>query len=112
MARNPGLSPPIGGGPSLMEGVPPHSPPAGPHWTLLTCCSALATAVMARACDGWTALVSQKSIDGTHKYRVGIVAAGPEVIYTFLNPKEEYNFSGGQWDTVAVRAGERATQIN
>ena len=61
---------------------------------------------------GWTAVVSQKSIDGTHKYRVGIVAAGPKVIYTFLNPKEEYDFSGGQWDTVAVRAGERATQIN
>ena len=57
-------------------------------------------------------MVSQKSIDGTHKYRVGIVSAGSEVIYTFLNPKEEYDFSGGQWDTVAVRAGERATQIN
>ena len=61
---------------------------------------------------GWTAVVSQKSIDGTHKYRVGIVAAGPKVIYTFLNPKEEYDFSRGQWDMVAVRAGQRATQIN
>jgi hypothetical protein len=61
---------------------------------------------------GWTAVVSQKSIDGTHKYRVGIVSAGPKVIYTFLNPKDDYDFSGGQWDTVAVRAGERATQVN
>jgi hypothetical protein len=61
---------------------------------------------------GWTAVVSQKSIDGTHKYRVGVVSAGPKVIYTFLNSKKDYDFSGGQWDTVAVRAGERATQIN
>lgn len=60
---------------------------------------------------GWTAVVSQKSIDGTHKYRVGIVSAGRKVIYTFLNPKKDYDFSGGQWDTVAVRAGERATQV-
>ena len=61
---------------------------------------------------GWTAVVSQKSTDGTHKYRVGIVSAGPKVIYTFLNPKEDYDFSRGQWDMVAVRAGQRATQIN
>jgi hypothetical protein len=61
---------------------------------------------------GWTAVVSQKSIDGAHKYRVGIVSAGKKVVYTFLNPKEDYDFSGGQWDTVAVRAGERATQTN
>jgi hypothetical protein len=60
---------------------------------------------------GWTAVVSQKSIDGTHKYRVGIVSAGRKVIYTFVNAKKDYDFSGGQWDTVAVRAGERATQI-
>jgi hypothetical protein len=61
---------------------------------------------------GWTAVVSQKGTDGTHRYRVGIVSAGSKVIYTFLNPKEDYDFSGGQWDTVAVRAGERATQVN
>ena len=58
MARNPGSSPPSGGGPSLTEGVPPHSPPAGPHWTLLTCPSALATAVIASACDGWAASIT------------------------------------------------------
>jgi hypothetical protein len=61
---------------------------------------------------GWTAVVSQKSTKGTVKYRVGIVSAGSKVIYTFLNPRDDYDFSGDQWDTVAVRAGERATQIN
>jgi hypothetical protein len=61
---------------------------------------------------GWTADVSQKSTQGTVKYRVGIVSAGPKVIYTFLNPRGDYDFTGKQWDTVAVRAGERATQVD
>jgi hypothetical protein len=61
---------------------------------------------------GWTAVVSQKTTGGTAKYRVGIVAAGPKVIYTFLNPKGDYDITGDQWDTVAVRAGERATQVD
>jgi hypothetical protein len=62
---------------------------------------------------GWTAVVSQKLTDGrTAKYRVGIVSAGPKVIYTFLNPKSDYDFTNSQWDTVAVRAGERATQVD
>jgi hypothetical protein len=61
---------------------------------------------------GWTTVVSQKSTDGTAKYRVGIVAAGPKVIYTFLNPNNDYDMTRRQWDTVAVRAGERATQVD
>ena len=61
---------------------------------------------------GWTTVVSQKSTQGTIKYRVGIVSAGPKVIYTFLNPRGDYDFTGSQWDTVAVRAGERATQVD
>jgi hypothetical protein len=60
---------------------------------------------------GWTALVSQKSTQGTAKYRVGIVSAGPKVIYTFSNPRGDYDFTSRQWDTVAVRAGERTTQV-
>jgi hypothetical protein len=61
---------------------------------------------------GWTTVVSQKSTQGTAKYRVGIVAAGSKVAYTFLNPRGDYDFSNRQWNTVAVRAGERATQVN
>jgi hypothetical protein len=60
---------------------------------------------------GWTTAVSQKSTDGTAEYRVGIVAAGSKVIYTFLNPNNDYDMTRRQWDTVAVRAGERATQV-
>jgi hypothetical protein len=59
---------------------------------------------------GWTATVSHKSTLGKTKFRVGIVAAGPKVVYTFLNPQGDYDFSAEQWDTVALRAGERATQ--
>jgi hypothetical protein len=61
---------------------------------------------------GWTTVVSQKSTDGTAKYRVGIVATGPKVIYTFINPNGDYDMTRRQWDTVAVRAGERATQVD
>jgi hypothetical protein len=60
---------------------------------------------------GWTAVVSQRSTQGTARYRVGIVAAGPKVVYTFLNPRGDYDFTSDQWNTVAVRAGERATQV-
>jgi hypothetical protein len=62
--------------------------------------------------SGWTAIVYQKSTQGTAKYRVGIVAAGSKVAYTFLNPRGDYDFSNHQWNTVAMRAGERATQVN
>jgi hypothetical protein len=61
---------------------------------------------------GWTTVVSQKSTQGTAKYRVGIVSAGSKVAYTFLNPRGEYDFTNRQWNTVALRAGERATQVN
>jgi hypothetical protein len=61
---------------------------------------------------GWTSVVTQKVADGTQKYRVGIVATGSKVVYTFLNPKGAYDFTDAQWDTVALRAGERATQVN
>jgi hypothetical protein len=62
--------------------------------------------------SGWTAVVSQKSTQGTVEYRIGVVAAGPKVIYTFLNPRGEHDFTNHQWDVVAVRGGERATQVN
>ena len=57
------------------------------------------------AVTGWTATVSQKSTEGTQRYRVGIVSSGTKVAYTFLNPLEDgYDLTDGEWDTVAVRA--------
>jgi len=56
--------------------------------------------------------VTQKSTRGTARYRVGIVAAGPKFVYTFVNTNREYDFTGHQWNTVAARAGERATQVS
>lgn len=64
------------------------------------------------AVSGWTAEVTQKSTEGKKKYRVGVVSAGTKVSYTFLNPQDGFDFTAGQWDTVAVRAGERTTQVN
>jgi hypothetical protein len=61
---------------------------------------------------GYTAVVQQKRSDGgSDKFRVGIVAAGKKVVYTFANPKGDFDFTDKQWDTIAVRAGERFTQV-
>jgi hypothetical protein len=60
---------------------------------------------------GYTAVVEQKTTQGSDKFRVGIVAAGNKVAYTFANPKGDFDFTDKQWDTIAVRAGERVTQV-
>lgn len=62
--------------------------------------------------SGWTVIVTQKSGDGSSRYRVGVVTTGAKVVYTFLNPTGSYDFSDSQWDAVALRAGVRATQVN
>ena len=36
--------------------------------------------------------------------------AGTKVAYPFANPKGDFDFTDAQWDTIAVRAGERVTQ--
>jgi hypothetical protein len=60
---------------------------------------------------GYTAVVQQKTSDGSDKFRVGIVAAGNKVAYTFANPAGDFDFTDAQWNTIALRAGERFTQI-
>ena len=61
---------------------------------------------------GWTSTVSQKSTQGTQRYRVGIVSSGTKVAYTFLNPLDGgYDLTEAEWDKVAVRAGQRMTQV-
>lgn len=64
--------------------------------------------------EGWAAEVAQKTGAGTTRYRVGMVAAGSKVTYTFLNPQdaEKLDFTDDQWKTVVVRAGMRTTQVN
>ena len=61
--------------------------------------------------SGWTATVSQKATGRTNKYRIGAVSVGAKVVYTFLSPKGKYDLTDSQWDGVAVRAGERASQV-
>ena len=62
---------------------------------------------------GYTAIVEQKAGRGPRKFRVGR-RRGPATrsIYTFANPTEDYDFTNDQWNTIAVRAGERVTQVN
>jgi hypothetical protein len=61
---------------------------------------------------GYTFLVEQKGTDGSDEFRVGIVQAGTKVAYTFANPQGNFDFTDDQWNTIAVRAGERVTQVN
>jgi hypothetical protein len=61
--------------------------------------------------NGYTAVVHQKTSQGTDKFLVGIVAVGNKFAYTFANPKGDFDFTGAQWNTIAVRAGERVTQV-
>ncbi len=66
----------------------------------------------AAAVRGWTSTVAQKSTEGTERYRVGIVSSGTKVAYTFLSPQPNgYDLTDGEWDRVAVRAGQRMTQV-
>ncbi|HSU35603.1 MAG TPA: hypothetical protein VLJ88_08080 [Propionibacteriaceae bacterium] len=60
---------------------------------------------------GYTSTVEQKAGEATSKFRVGIVSTGTKVAYTFCNSSGDFDFTNGQWDTVAVRAGERVTQV-
>jgi len=63
------------------------------------------------AIAGWTATVSQRTTEGTAKYRVGIVSAGAKTVFTFLNPQKDLDLSDREWDVVTVRAAERASQV-
>ncbi|WP_375429760.1 hypothetical protein [uncultured Friedmanniella sp.] len=61
---------------------------------------------------GWTSTVSQKTPKETLRYRVGVVASGTKVAYTFLSPQTGgYDLTDDEWDVVAVRAGQRMTQV-
>ena len=60
---------------------------------------------------GYTSTVEQKAGEVTSKFRVGIVSTGAKVAYTFCNSSGDFDFTNDQWDTVAVRAGERVTQV-
>ena len=62
------------------------------------------------AIEGWTTTVVQK-VDATTTFRVGIAAAGPKVVFTFLNPQDNLDLSAAAFAQVTARAGQRATQV-
>jgi hypothetical protein len=61
---------------------------------------------------GYTAEVRQKAGDTTTRYRVGIASVGTKVVFTFLNPVKGLDLTTDQWNLVAVRAAQRATQTS
>jgi hypothetical protein len=64
------------------------------------------------AVTGSVTTVDQKVTDKkTSHYRVGIVAAGDKLVYTFLPTTDDWDLTTGQWTTVTIRAAQRATQV-
>lgn len=59
---------------------------------------------------GSTTVVQQKAGSTTTRFRVGIASSGDTVAFVFLNPQKGLDVSGDDWNTVAVRAVQRATQ--
>jgi hypothetical protein len=62
------------------------------------------------AITGWTTEVEQKAGSTTTRFRVGIASSGDKVAFVFLNPQKGLDVDGDDWNTVAVRAVQRATQ--
>lgn len=58
----------------------------------------------------WFALTQKLSDNETTKFRVGIVAVGPKVIYLRMNPTDQFDLKDGQWEAITERAGQRASQ--
>jgi hypothetical protein len=61
--------------------------------------------------SGWAADVSQKTASTTIQFRVGIVSVGDKVIWTLANPVDKLDFTDDQWQTIVLRAGQRASQV-
>ena len=59
---------------------------------------------------GWTTTVEQKAGSTTTRFRVGIASSGNKVTFVFLNPQKGLDVDGDDWNVVAVRAAQRATQ--
>ena len=61
--------------------------------------------------SGWAAEVSQKTASSTIQFRVGIVSVGEKVIWTLVNPVDKLDFTDDQWQTIVLRSGQRASQV-
>ena len=62
------------------------------------------------AITGWTTEIAQKAGSTTTRFRVGIASSGDKVAFVFLNPQKGLDVTAADWNTVAVRAVQRATQ--
>ncbi len=60
---------------------------------------------------GTVARVQQKTTNATLEYRVAVLTSGTKLIYLFLPTEDKLDLSTSEWSTLAVRAGQRATQI-
>ncbi len=55
--------------------------------------------------------MSQKTASTTIQFRVGIVSVGDKVVWTLVNPVDKLDFTDDQWQTIVLRTGQRASQV-
>ncbi|MGI3786601.1 MAG: hypothetical protein ACRYG2_38135, partial [Janthinobacterium lividum] len=63
------------------------------------------------AVAGWTTQVEQKAGSTVTRFRVGIASSGDKVVFVFVNPQRGLDVDASDWNVVAVRAVQRATQL-
>lgn len=62
------------------------------------------------AVSGWTTQVEQKAGTSITRFRVGIASSGNKVTFVFVNPQKGLDVAADDFNVVAVRAVQRATQ--
>lgn len=64
------------------------------------------------AIKGQTFLVTQKTDNGDIQFRIALVSAGNKMIYLVAPGVDKtFNFADAEWDSIAVRAGQRISQV-
>lgn len=63
------------------------------------------------AVTGGTWEITHKTNTSTFIYRVAVVSSGNRVTYLVATPSKTFDFTDADWTAVALRAGQRATQV-
>jgi hypothetical protein len=59
---------------------------------------------------GKTWEITHKLSTGTIMFRVAVVTSGTRVSYLLANPSKDFDFTDAEWEAIALRAGQRASQ--
>lgn len=63
------------------------------------------------AVTGKVLKISQKKTSGSITFRVAVAQVGSRLVYLRLNPTSDFDFGDGDWQVIALRAAQRASQL-